>query len=183
MERETLNGKAVAFEKEERLEQDFFESFFSQNYKRVFGFLYRLTGEKMEAEDLTVETFVQYLRKPPASKENPQGWLFRVASRLGYNALRSAKRRSYYEGRADLYIAGTPSDPSQELERDRERQDVRAALRKMDLRSSTILLLHHSGCSYKEIAAAANISPNSVGTLIVRAQIEFARMYKKERQV
>jgi RNA polymerase sigma-70 factor (ECF subfamily) len=172
-----LNDKAVAFEKNEAVDQDSFESFFLQNYKRLFGFLYRLTGERMEAEDLTVEAFLRYLNNPPVQNEHREAWLFRVATRLGYNALRSAKRRNHYEGKAGLYIAGTPSDPSQEVERDRERSRVRSVLRKMDRRSSAILLLHHSGCSYKEVAAAVNVSPASVGTLLVRAQKQFTRLY------
>ena len=172
-----MNDKAVAFEKNEAVEQDSFESFFLQNYKRVFGFLYRLTGERMEAEDLTVETFLRYLNHPPVKNDHPEAWLFRVATRLGYNALRSAKRRSHYEGKAGLYIAGAPIDPSDEVERNRERSRVRSVLRKMDRRSTAILLLHHSGCSYKEIAAAVNVSPASVGTLLVRAQKQFARLY------
>jgi len=172
-----VNDKAVAFQKNESLEKDSFESFFLQNYKRVFGFLYRLTGERMGAEDLTVETFLRYLNNPPVQNEHPEAWLFRVATRLGYNALRSAKRRNHYEGRAGLYVTGTPNDPSQELERDRERNRVRFVLRKMDRRSSAILLLHHSGCSYKEVAAAVDVSPGSVGTLLLRAQKQFARLY------
>jgi RNA polymerase sigma-70 factor (ECF subfamily) len=47
----------------------------------------------------------------------------------------------------------------------------------MDQRSTAILLLHHSGCSYKEIAAAVNVSPTSVGSLLVRAKKQFARLY------
>jgi RNA polymerase sigma-70 factor, ECF subfamily len=172
-----VNDNAVAIPKNEAPEQDSFESFFRQNYKRVFGFLYRLIGERMEAEDLTVETFLRYLNKPPAQNEHREAWLFRVATRLGYNALRSAKRRNHYEARAGLYIAGTTSDPAQEVQRDRERHRVRLVLQRLDRRSTAILLLHHSGCSYKEIATAVNVSPASVGTLLVRAQKQFARLF------
>ena len=131
----------------------------------------------MEAEDLTVETFVRYLHQPPQKNDYPRAWLIRVATRLAFNSLRSVKRRTQYETRAGLYIAGTPADPAKELERQRERDQVRSILRKMDRRSSTILLLHHSGCSYKEIAEAVQVSPNSIGTLLIRAQKEFARLY------
>jgi RNA polymerase sigma factor (sigma-70 family) len=173
-----MNDKAVAFQTSEAVEQDSFESFFLKNYKRVYGVLYRLTGERMQAEDLTVETFLRYLNHPLEKSEYAEAWLFRVATRLGYNALRSAKRRSHYEGRAGLYIARTASNPEENLERDRERHRVRSVLRKMDQRSTAILLLHHSGCSYDEIAAAVKVSPASVGTLLIRAQKKFAHLYK-----
>jgi RNA polymerase sigma factor (sigma-70 family) len=158
-------------------EEDEFEVFFQQNYKRVYAVLYRLTGEKMEAEDLTVETFLRYFRHPPENKDQTAGWLYRVATRLGYNALRASKRRSHYEEKAALYVAGGASDPSQEVERAREQTRVHAVLRKMPERSAEILVLHHSGFSYREIAEATGVSPNSVGTLLSRAQKEFERIY------
>ncbi len=158
-------------------EKDQFEIFFQQHYRRVYEVLYRLTGERMEAEDLMVETFLRYFRRPPENQDQAAGWLYRVATRLGYNALRASKRRSHYEEKAALYVAGGPSDPSQEVERAREQMRVHAVLRKMPERNAEILVLHHSGFSYKEIAEAIGVSPNSVGTLISRAQKEFERIY------
>lgn len=146
--------KAVALVENEVVNRDHdpFESFFLQNYKKVYSILYRLTGQKMDAEDLTVETFLKYLHERPSKLDHPEGWLFRVATRLGFNALRSAKRRTHYETKAALHFAGSNSDPSKEFEREQERTKVRAVLRKMDKRNAEIILLYHSGCSYKEIA-------------------------------
>ncbi|MCI0411866.1 sigma-70 family RNA polymerase sigma factor [bacterium] len=172
-----MREKATATWINEAREEDEFEVFFQQNYKRVYAVLYRLTGEKMEAEDLTVETFLRYFRRPPENKDQAAGWLYRVATRLGYNALRASKRRSHYEEKAALYVAGGASDPLQEVERAREQMRVHAVLRKMDERNAEILVLHHSGFSYKEIAEAIGVSPNSIGTLLSRAQKEFERIY------
>jgi RNA polymerase sigma-70 factor, ECF subfamily len=172
-----MTEKVAAVLVSEIKEEDEFEVFFHQNYRRVYEVLYRLTGEKMEAEDLTVETFLRYFRRPPTNKEQATGWLYRVATRLGYNALRDSKRRNHYEEKAALYVAGGSSDPSQEVERAREQMRVHAVLRKMPERNAEILVLHHSGFSYKEIAEAIGVSPNSVGTLLSRAQKEFERIY------
>ena len=161
----------------ESTEVDPFESFFEQNYGKIYGLLYRLTGEKMEAEDLTIEAFVRYFTDPPADLKQSPGWIYRVATRLGLNALRSNKRRTHYESRAGLYIAGSPADPSQELERERQRSRVREVLRKMEQRDAQILILYHSGCSYKEIAAAIEVAATSIGTLVARAQKRFEQLY------
>jgi RNA polymerase sigma factor (sigma-70 family) len=135
----------------------------------------------MDAEDLTVETFLKYLHERPSKLDHPDGWLFRVATRLGFNALRSAKRRSYYETKAALHFAGNPKDPSKEFEREQERTKVHMVLQKMDQRNAEIILLYHSGCSYKEIASAVDVLPTSVGTLLTRAQKQFESLYLKER--
>jgi RNA polymerase sigma factor (sigma-70 family) len=169
--------KAVALEENGVVNHDPFELFFLQNYKKVYGILYRLTGQAMDAEDLTVETFLRYLHDRPLRLDHPEGWLFRVATRLGFNALRSAKRRTHYETKAALHFAESPSDPSEKFEREQERTKVHAVLRKMDQRNAQIILLYHSGCSYKEIAAAVGVSTNSVGTLLTRAQKQFESLY------
>ncbi|MEK7326838.1 MAG: sigma-70 family RNA polymerase sigma factor [Chloroflexota bacterium] len=156
-----------------------FESVFLQNYTRVYGVLFRLVGDRAEAEDLALETFWQLWQRPPARADNLGGWLYRVATNLGYNALRAARRRADYEeqaGRDALDLNASPS-PEQEAERAAERGRARDVLQKLPARDAQLLILRHSGLSYKEIAAALNVSPNSVGTLLARAEKEFEKRY------
>jgi RNA polymerase sigma-70 factor (ECF subfamily) len=158
-----------------------FESVFLQNYTRVYGVLFRLVGDRAEAEDLALETFWQLWQKPPARNDNLGGWLYRVATNLGYNALRAAKRRAVYEERAgrDALDLNTSLSPEQEAERTAERGRARDVLRQLPARDAQLLILRHSGLSYKEIAAALNVSPNSVGTLLARAEEKFERGYSE----
>lgn len=157
-----------------------FESFFVQHYPRIYGVLFRLTGDHGEAEDLALETFLRLWRRFPIQMENTGGWLSRVAVRLGYNALRSRKRRSHYEEQAGSqdWLRRLGPDPQQTVERAAQRRAVHDALRRMRSRSAQLLILYHSGYSYGEMAAALNLNPNSVGTLLTRAEREFERMYR-----
>jgi RNA polymerase sigma-70 factor, ECF subfamily len=163
-----------------RIQESQFETFFQDNYKRVYQLLYRLTGHKAEAEDLTVETFLRYLQHPPATEEHLRSWIYRVATRLAFNALRSSKRRMRYEETAALYqVIRTPSQtPVEELERANEQSKVRSVLRQMKPRSAELLLLYHSGLSYKELAETMDLAPGSIGTLLARAEKEFERIYR-----
>jgi len=105
-----------------------------------------------------------------------------VAANLGYNALRAAKRRIKYEeeaGRDALEINALP-DPAYEAEQRAERRRVRDTLKRMNARDAQLLILRHSGFAYKEIASALNVSPNSIGTLLVRAEAEFERLFQEE---
>jgi RNA polymerase sigma-70 factor (ECF subfamily) len=168
-----------------RLEEGAFEAIFHEHYPKVYAILFRLTGDQYEADDLAAETFWRLWERPPAQRENLAGWLYRVATRLGYNALRSNRRRDQYETKA---VSADPSDqpgqassqdPALTAEQRQEREHVRAVLRRMPLREVQVLVLRHSGLSYKEIAAAEGIAAGSIGTLLSRAEARFEVLYKQ----
>lgn len=156
-----------------------FETVFLQNYTRVYGVLFRLVGDRAEAEDLALETFWKFWERPPTRHDNVIGWLYRVATNLGYNALRAAKRRIKYEesaGREAIDLSRLP-DPAHEAERNAERRQARQVLQQMNPRDMQLLILRHSGFAYKEIAQVIGVAPTSVGTLLARAEEEFERLY------
>ena len=154
-----------------------FEALFSEHWNRVYGVLFRLLGDHAEAEDLSLEVFWRLYRRPP-HVEHPGmlvAWLYRVATNLGYNALRGSKRRDRYEseaGVASLEERAIP-DPAAEAERSFRRQQVHTIFADMKPRSVNLLVLRHSGFSYAEIADILGVAPGSVGTLLSRAELEF----------
>jgi RNA polymerase sigma-70 factor (ECF subfamily) len=158
-----------------------FEALFNQHWEPLCRILCQFTGDEAEAEDLALEALLQLYHHPPADPSNLSGWLYRVATNLGLNALRARKRRERYETEAgDLALRATnPDDPAISLEKQLERQRVRNALQAIKPRSARILILRHSGLAYAEIAAALGIAPGSVGTLLVRAEKEFERAFEK----
>ncbi len=158
-----------------------FEAAFNQHWEPLCRVLYQLTGDGAEAEDLALETMLQLYHRPPVDHRNLSGWLYRVATNLGLNALRARKRRQRYESEAgDLALQSSrPDDPAASLEQRLEREGVRLALHSIKPRSAQLLLLRHSGLSYADIAAALDIAPGSVGTLLVRAEQEFERAFGK----
>jgi RNA polymerase sigma-70 factor (ECF subfamily) len=56
---------------------------------------------------------------------------------------------------------------------------VRRILATMKPGQAKILLLRHSGLSYKEIAIALNVAPGSVGSLLTRAERAFRAKYQQ----
>ncbi len=158
-----------------------FEELFEAHWERVYGVLFRLLGDQGEAEALALEVFWRlYCQPPPGRVHNLAGWLYRVATNLGFNALRAVKRRSHYEERAGYLSVehASLSNPVAILEQDDEREQVRAVLRQMKPRSAHLLLLRHSGLSYGEVATALDLSPASIGTLLARAEREFEQRYR-----
>jgi RNA polymerase sigma-70 factor (ECF subfamily) len=146
-------------------------------WNRICRSLYSLVGDWDEAEDLALETFFRWRQQPPADTTNPAGWLYRVATHLGLNALRARQRRQHYET-----LAETPApnvDPATAVEKDQEVAQVRRVLGMMKPRSAQLLLLRHSGMSYAEIAAQLELAPGSVGSILARATQEFEELYRK----
>jgi RNA polymerase sigma-70 factor (ECF subfamily) len=162
-----------------------FEALFQQHWLRICRVLFRLTGDWHEAEDLALETFMHLYERPPADLRNLAGWLYRVATNLGLNALRARKRRWWYETQAarepghSTNTLGDTVDPTQAIEQAQEVQSVRIVLARMKPRSAMLLLLRQSGLSYREIAAALEIPQSSVGTLLARAEKEFGKKYRQ----
>jgi RNA polymerase sigma-70 factor, ECF subfamily len=154
---------------------------FQQHYARVYAVLYRLVGD--EADDLAQEVFLRLYRRPPRDMgADLASWLYRVATNLGYNALRSQRRRERYR---DLLGAVTgalgwqrqPEDPAQEARRREEADQVRATLAALRERDAAILVLRYQGVSYREVADALGVAPGSVGTMLARAERAFRELY------
>lgn len=147
-------------------------------WMRVCATLYRLVADWDEAEDLALEVFCRLYERPPRERRGLGSWLYRVATNLGLNALRSRQRRRRHEGAAEVLKLQRedPVDPAREVERLEEREQVRQVLAQMKPRAAKLLILHHSGLSYGEIADALSLAPGSVGTLLARAEKDFERL-------
>jgi RNA polymerase sigma-70 factor (ECF subfamily) len=158
-----------------------FEGVFQAHWPRVYAVIYRIVGDPAEAEDLALETFLRLHQRPPRDRTNLPGWLYRVATNLGLNALRARKRREQYETEAGVITleGQPPANPGMAAEQAEERRRVRQVLSRMKKRSAKILILRHSGFSYAEVAGVVGVSPNSVGTLLARAEREFERRYRE----
>ncbi len=158
---------------------DKFRADFLEHWKFINRLLLRLVGDSAEAEDLALETFWQLYCHPPNTYAlNLRGWLYCVATNLGFNAIRARKRRTQYEMQAS---AQTKNEIQviDALAVEEERQCVRQVLAAMDSRQAQILLLRYSEMSYKEIAATIGVAPNSIGTLLARAEREFEKRFRE----
>jgi RNA polymerase sigma-70 factor (ECF subfamily) len=158
-----------------------FEQVFHTHWERIYLVLFRMLGDPAAAEDLALETFLRLHREPRLLdlEHNTAGWLYRVATNLGYNAIRAGKRRGFYEAEAgkDQLARRNSPDPELELERKQQQLTVREVLRTMKPRAAKLLVLRHSGFSYAECAEILGVSPSSIGTLLNRAESAFKKMY------
>ncbi len=163
-----------------------FETLFFRHYDRVYGILYRLLGNRVDAEDVAQQVFIKLYRSPhtislTGNDSSLAAWLYRVAVNTGYNTLRSRKRRQkWYQifNRQWTSAQSSSETPAQAVEIAATQAQVRQILAKMKPRDAKLLLLRHSGLSYKELAATLNIAPGSVGSLLTRAERAFEKQYR-----
>lgn len=157
-----------------------FDTLFLEHWHTTYRVLLRLVGDHAEAEDLALETFWRLYRRAPQGEVSIGGWLYRVATNLGLNALRARKRRTQHELQAGAWDIETKTiDPAQVVADEEERARVRQVLNEMDARQAQLLILRHSGMAYAELAQTLGVAPTSIGTLLARAEREFESRYRR----
>ncbi|MDG6106676.1 sigma-70 family RNA polymerase sigma factor [Dactylosporangium aurantiacum] len=144
------------------------EAVFRAAYPRVVAVAARVLGSRDQAEDVAQEVFLTFGRSSVPAEE-ATGWLSVAAAHTALNQLRSGRRRVAREEAVGGGEAVSPDVADAVVALD-ERRRVRAALARLPRRQAVALVLRHSGLSYAEVAAALELSPGSVGTVVRRAE-------------
>src|SRR5262245_34565702 len=152
-----------------------FDALFAAYYRRLTRLLYRVTGDTARAEEFASEAFWRLHDKPPRDDTNIEGWLYRTGLRLALDYLKKERRRARYEAIAFLF--GVAPNPHQAVEQQEKQARVRQVLASLKPVQAAMLLLRSEGLSYAELAAALNLNPASVGTLLARAGQAFKKEY------
>lgn len=175
---ETLGEAIDAAGNEEPVldEQTGFEGVFHRHYEPVARAVARIVRDTARAEEIAAEVLWKFWRNPKVSASGyVTAWLYKTAIRMALDDLKKEARRLRREsGQPNRLPAQTPEDAHAAFE---ERNRVRLVLAALPPRQAELLLLRNSDLSYAEVAAALDLNPASVGTLISRAQQAFRKEY------
>jgi len=146
------------------------EAVYRAVYPEILRFLGWMLKDDEKAADLAQEAFARVLGR---DAENPRGLVFRTASNLARDELRTVVRR-----RRHLTLLRVEGDvraeqgttPARELEVRERAERVRRALDELSDRDREVLLMWNAGFDYGEIAEATGLSRGAIGTTIVRAK-------------
>lgn len=146
------------------------EEIYAASWDDLVRYLDRKVWDPERARDLAQEAFVRALSSE-AKIDNPRGWLFTVAANLARDEARAAGRRHHLQlvAVSDQDEAEQPTT-AEDIETDRRRAAVRAALDRLSERDREILLLWDAGLSYTEIAGETGLAPGAIGTTLARAR-------------
>ncbi|MBN1361167.1 MAG: sigma-70 family RNA polymerase sigma factor [Sedimentisphaerales bacterium] len=150
----------------------------------VLGYLYHMTGNRDQAEDLFQETFKKVHEKGHTFRgEHFKSWLFTIATRTAIDAARKGKRQATISldqefdcESQDGHTAGTAllasdaPDPAEEAAREEQKTQVRQAIEDLPVRQrATLLLAYYQQLSYREVARVLGCSVGTVKTQMSRA--------------
>jgi RNA polymerase sigma factor (sigma-70 family) len=115
----------------------------------------------VDLDDLAQDVFLRLLRyKSDEVVENPQGYLFRIASNVANEWQdRAVRRHPHDDAWLEDLIADDDHGPQTEAERESDSRRVSKAIDKLPNRAGVILLMHiNDGKTYKQIAAELGVS-------------------------
>lgn len=140
---------------------------------RLFGFLYRLLGDRGAAEDLLGETFLRVYRGRASFRGGAgfAAWAYRIARNLAIQELRhrAVVQRAGDQLRAERIGTEGPAD---DLEREELRAAVVAALASLpEEQRSAAILREYEGMDYRQIAVVLGCTEQAARARTYRARL------------
>lgn len=119
---------------------------------RLYGYFYRLSGNRDISDELLSELFVKLVEKIGTFRgERFESWLFKVAANIFYDFLRKKElQKRYLDSQRDNFTEQLePESSSNEIT-----DDLQKKLEKLDEETRQLLMMRfYSDLSFKEIAA------------------------------
>jgi RNA polymerase sigma-70 factor (ECF subfamily) len=156
----------------------------------VLGYLFHMTGNRDQAEDLFQETFKRVHEKARTYRGGSfKSWLFTIATRATIDCVRRRKRLTMVslDQQADCGEDDSPQqagalvdmytpDPADELVRQEQKEQVRRAIDSLPVgQRATLVLAYYQQLSYREVAAVMGCSVGAVKTQMSRALATLAK--------
>lgn len=140
---------------------------------RIYGYIYRRTGDQILAEDLTAQVFLKMLesiRDQKAWRSSFSGWLYRIA----HNLVVDTYRRKGRHGAVDLedvpQTAAESQNPEETVEQTLDAERLRSAIRRLtDEQAEVVSLRFLEGYSIAEVAGMMNRTEGAIKALQYRA--------------
>ncbi len=158
--------------------------------KPVYGFIYTLTGETSEAEDLTQEVFIKMWKHLKSFKpdHNFKTWLFTIAKNTAIDYLRKKKAipfSQFENEEGENLLMETLADNSPLPDKIFEQADLanllNTAIDKLPARYKQILFLYfNEHFTFQEIAEIMNESINTVKSRQRRALISLKKLLTEQ---
>ncbi|MFD2761211.1 RNA polymerase sigma factor [Lentibacillus juripiscarius] len=159
------------------MQKQTFTELFEQFQLPLYRYLLKMTRDKQVAEELLQETFYRaMISLKVKNMTQAKAWLFKVARNLYIDRTRKRKSEQQMVERMkaeQIHTSGL-GNPDQHLETLTKQEHIEAVFNRLPERMRTILYLREiQEFTYKEVAAAMNLTENQVKTTLHRARKKF----------
>ena len=159
-----------------------FDTLVEQHNREIFGYLWRMLRDNMDAEDALQETFLRAFRGLPRLRadSNLRAWLFKIATNVAYTQLkRRSRRTSQLVDLTEFNATSLPDNPQ-------DRDLLEAVLSAVDSlpykQQAALILRNYQGFSYEEIGKALECSPESARSNVYQALKKLRSQFAEEEK-
>lgn len=156
-----------------------FEMLIDHYQTPLFRYVYRLLGDRGNAEDVVQETFIAAWRGLPTITTPAafRGWLYQIATRRAFDALRARRPQVEWPSEDDVHPSsvnakqGNHDDPAQLAVQMAQFEALQQALATLPPQQRAAWSMQRiDGLSYDEIATALSLPVSTVRGRIARAR-------------
>ncbi len=148
------------------MRSDQFESFLKANELRIYHYIYQLTGNEADTQDLVQAVFFAFYEHIDRIEEiTAVSYLYRIAHNKALTHLKNAGR---YISTDPIHFRSLPQQPESSAQ---DYEILRLAIRDLPVKLATVIhLQYYNKMTYKEIAEQMGLSVKAVESLLVRAK-------------
>ena len=150
----------------------------------LYRYAFRLLGDANAAEDIVAETFYRFLRSVAAGggpEKQLKAYLYRVTHNMIVDRFRK-NTPVELELDNDMAFPGHEDDPSRQVERSLDQQEIRRSLWKLSSdQRQVIVLKFYEGLSNQEVSEVLGKSEGAVKSLQHRALNALQRLLSSEK--
>ncbi|MFN0205494.1 MAG: RNA polymerase sigma factor [Planctomycetota bacterium] len=163
-------------------DRDAFRTLVERYDRRAFFAAYQILGEEEEAKDVVQEAFVRVYRSLDKFDERRPfyTWFYRIVTNLAIDHHRHSKLTKKVSGEEVTENLAGGSKPSDPVEADETRRNVRVALDALPPKFKAVMVLRElHGFSCKEIASIVGSTHATVRWRMHRARLLFKDVYER----
>jgi len=166
-----------------------FEIIVDRYKNKIINFVYRMTGDLDESQNISQDVFLQIYRKIDKYSENDtfQSFIYTIAKNITLNHLKKMKRVTFFSGHSEKgegeYFPAENETPPEKMEREEREKIVITGLKYLPENQRLALILKiYLSYSYKKIGELTGWSQPKIETLISRGKmklINYVRLQEK----
>lgn len=157
---------------------------YKQTSPKLFRYLVKRLPRQEDAQEILNDVFLEAIDALPTlrKEENLSAWLYRIAHNKIVDYYRKKKIKSFLFSQMPYLelIAAEINQPEFQLEKNRIRDKIEAALLSVSIRYQQILRMRYEeDMSVKAISISLNLSFKATESLLYRARQDFMKAYER----